>query len=69
MCRPVVVINDQGKLLEVFLDKMKGQDPRVKALDALQEAPAKDLVGSNTWASAWHDKGGSCSVHACCCGR
>lgn len=41
MCRPVVVVDDKGKLLALLLDRRKGKDPLVKALDALLGTPAK----------------------------
>ena len=41
MCRPVIVGDDKGQLLEVVLDEKEKRDPPVKALYSFEDAPAR----------------------------
>ena len=40
-CRPVIVGDEKGKLLEVLLDEKEKRDPLVKAVYSFEDAPEK----------------------------
>ena len=41
LCRPVIVGDEKGKLLEVLLDEKEKRDPLVKALYSFEDAPER----------------------------